>query len=40
MRVDSAEDIAAALFSAELTPNLPQGKVSLADVPQPAAANP
>lgn len=39
MRVDSAEDIIAALFNDELTPNLPQGKVTPADAPQPAAAD-
>lgn len=39
MRVDSAEDVAAALFNTELAPNLPQGKATPADAPQPAAAN-
>jgi hypothetical protein len=39
MRVDSAEDVVAALFNNELTPNLPQGKVTPADAPQPATAN-
>jgi hypothetical protein len=39
MRVDSAEDIAAALFNRELAPNLPQGKTTSADAPQPAATN-
>jgi hypothetical protein len=39
MRVDSAEDVAAALFNTELTPNLPPGKVTPADAPQPATAN-
>jgi hypothetical protein len=39
MRVESAEDIAAALFKNELTPNLPQGKATSADAPQPATAN-
>jgi hypothetical protein len=39
MRVDSAEDVAAALFNNELTPNLPRSKVTPADAPQPAAAN-
>ena len=38
MRVESAEDITAALFATELTPNLPKGKVTSADAPQPAAA--
>src|ERR1051325_9738404 len=37
MRVESAEAVAAALFSAELTPNLPQAKVTAADAPPPAA---
>lgn len=39
MRVESAEDIAAALFNNELTPNLPQGKATPADAPQPATIN-
>ncbi len=39
MRVESAEDIAAGLFNIELTPNLPQGKATAADAPQPATAN-
>jgi hypothetical protein len=39
MRVDSDEDIAAALFNRELAPNLPQGKATSADAPQPAATN-
>jgi hypothetical protein len=39
MRVESAEDVAAALFNNELTPNLPQGKVAAADAPQPITAN-
>jgi hypothetical protein len=38
MRVLSAEDVAAALFAAEVNPNLPTGKVTAADKPQPAAA--
>ena len=39
MRVESADDVAAALFNNELTPNLPRGKVSTADAPQPIRAN-
>ena len=33
MRVQSAEEITAALFDAELKPNLPKGKVTVADTP-------
>jgi hypothetical protein len=39
MRVESAEDVAAALFNHELAPNLPQGKATPADAPQPVATN-
>ena len=38
MRVQSAEEVTAALFNEELKPNLPKGKVSAADAPIPAAA--
>jgi hypothetical protein len=38
MRVQSADDVAASLFSGETKPNLPTGKVTAADKPQPAAA--
>ena len=38
MRVQSADELAAALFNAELTPNLPAGKVTAADAPPAAAA--
>jgi hypothetical protein len=40
MRVDTADDVVTALFSQELTPNLPQAKVSATDAPQPVTANP
>lgn len=33
MRVQSAEEVCAALFSAELKPNLPKGKVTASDAP-------
>jgi len=33
MRVQSAEEIAAALFNGEVHPNLPKGKVTVADTP-------
>src|SRR6266404_4341389 len=38
MRVQNAEDVAAALFSPELKPNLPKGKVTASDAPNAAAA--
>ena len=42
MRVQSAEEVAGALFSEELKPNLPKGKATPADAPsvqpEPAAA--
>ena len=34
MRVQTAEEVAAALFTAELNPNLPKGKVTASDAPQ------
>jgi hypothetical protein len=37
MRNQSAAEVIAALQSAELTPNLPAGKVTVADAPVPAA---
>src|SRR3989441_9430474 len=37
MRVQSAEEVAAALFSGELKPNLPKGKVTAGDAPLAAA---
>ena len=36
MRTQTAEEIAAALFSEELKPNLPAGKATAADAPSPA----
>ncbi len=39
MRVESVEDVTAALFNGELTPNLPKDKLTKADAPQPAIAN-
>ena len=38
MRNQSADEILASLFSTELQPNLPEGKVTLADAPVSAAA--
>lgn len=38
MRNQSAEEILSSLFSTELRPNLPEGKVTLADAPVSAAA--
>jgi hypothetical protein len=38
MRVETAEAVAASLLAAELTPNLPAGKVSAADAPTPSGA--
>jgi hypothetical protein len=37
MRTQPADEVAAALLAPELTPNLPQGKVTAADAPQPVA---
>lgn len=36
MRVQTAEEIAAALFNPSLNPNVPTGKVTAADAPFPA----
>jgi hypothetical protein len=38
MRNQSADEVLASLFSAELRPNLPEGKVTLADAPVSSAA--
>jgi len=38
MRVQTADEIAAALFAEELKPNLPAGKVTVADAPVPQPA--
>jgi len=38
MRVQTAEEVVAALLSAEVKPNLPKGKVTAGDAPQVAAA--
>jgi hypothetical protein len=38
MRVQSAEEVAAALFNPELLPNVPRGKVTASDAPAPTAA--
>ena len=38
MRVQSAEEVCAALFSPELKPNLPKGKVTASDAPKAIAA--
>ncbi|HKS38350.1 MAG TPA: hypothetical protein VJW76_14245 [Verrucomicrobiae bacterium] len=38
MRVQNADEVCAALFSADLKPNLPAGKVMAADAPTPAPA--
>jgi hypothetical protein len=37
MRVQSAEEVCAALFNGEVKPNLPQGKVTATDAPKAAA---
>ena len=37
MRVQSAEEVCAALFNGAVAPNLPQGKVAAGDAPKPAA---
>jgi len=39
MRVQSAADAAATLFSQEITPNLPAGKVTAADAPVSSGAS-
>jgi hypothetical protein len=36
MRVQNAEEVAAALFEPELKPNLPRGKVTASDAPEAA----
>jgi len=38
MRVQNADEVCAALFSAELKPNLPPGKANATDAPTPALA--
>ena len=38
MRVQTAEEVASQLFSADLTPNLPTGKVTASDAPKEQAA--
>jgi hypothetical protein len=38
MRVQSAEEVTAALFNGEIEPNLPKDKVTATDAPKPAAA--
>ncbi len=38
MRVQTAEEVAAALLRPELKPNLPRGKVTATDAPRPAPA--
>jgi hypothetical protein len=38
MRVQNAEEVASALFSPELKPNLPRGKADAIDAPKAAAA--
>jgi hypothetical protein len=40
MRTQGADDVAAALLSAELKPNLPQGKVTAGDAPNPPSTTP
>jgi hypothetical protein len=37
MRVQSAEEVCAALFNGEVKPNLPIGKVTGSDAPKPVA---
>ena len=39
MRVQSAEEVCAALFSPELKPNLPKGKVTASDAPKIVAGS-
>jgi hypothetical protein len=38
MRVQTAEEVAAALFRAEIRPNLPEGKVTATDAPKANSA--
>lgn len=38
MRVQTADEVAAALLSTEVKPNLPKGKVTASDAPEAAAA--
>ena len=38
MRVQNAEEVATALLNNEINPNLPEGKVTASDAPQPAPA--
>ena len=40
MRVQTAEEIVASLFSSELKPNLPTGKVTASDAPPALATSP
>jgi hypothetical protein len=40
MRVQSADEVATALFNGEVKPNLPNGKVTAGDAPQTAATGP
>ena len=40
MRVQSADEVTGALFSAEVKPNLPTGKVTATDAPAPPSAIP
>jgi hypothetical protein len=40
MRNQSADEILSSLFSAELHPNLPEGKVTASDAPMPANPTP
>ena len=39
MRVQSAQEVCAALFSPELKPNLPKGKVTASDAPKIVAGS-
>ena len=40
MRNQSADEVLSSLFSAELRPNLPEGKVTASDAPSPANPTP
>lgn len=40
MRVQTADEVCAELFSGELKPNLPKGKVTASDTPQAIVASP
>jgi hypothetical protein len=40
MRVQTADEVCAELFSGELKPNLPKGKVTASDTPQAIVATP